>query len=356
MSAKTSKTRLRRADVAQELRKDIVTGRFPPGELMPTRVELLARFDVAPATLQAAMSTLLAEKFITVSKSRYGTRVCDTPPHLYQYEMVLPPAPHFASQYYKTLVGEAGRIDESGPRRISVFEGVAGHTDFERYRKITEDVQLRRVKGIFFTTGATEYKNTPLLSVPGMPRFAVAEKSQLLNVPKALFSMKSFFERAAEYLRSQGKRRPAILVPSAFSTEWEQDPIMRSLAAFDLEFQPYLLQYAAVAHPHSTRKCMQLLLQLPATRRPDSLIIADDNLVEPATAVLKAAGTATKGRFCVVAHANFPGLTLSHVPAMRLGFNVSALLNMALEAIDEQSLGRHVPMFRLIPSVFEQEL
>jgi DNA-binding LacI/PurR family transcriptional regulator len=356
MSTRKTNRRLYRDNLADALRHDIVDGKFQPGDLIPTRVDLLARFNVAPATLQAAMHTLLDEGFIAVSASRYGTRVADHPPHLYHYVMVLPPRPHFESQYYKTLVAEAARIAGRGPMRISVFEGVAGHDDFESYSKITENVKHRRIKGVFFSTGATEYKDTPLLTTPGIPRFAVGEQYELPTVPKAQFSLSSFFERAASYLQAQGRRRPAILAHSAFNPSWQQDPIRRSLESCGLEFHSYLLQYGDVTHPESIRQCMQLLLQLPAAKRPDSLIIADDNLVEPATGVLKAEGGATNGKLTVVAHANFPIATPSQVPAVRLGFDVSALLQMALSAIDAQSEGRNVPMFRQIPAVFEHEL
>jgi len=57
-----------------------------------------------------------------------------------------------------------------------------------------------------------------------------------------------------------------------------------------------------------------------------------------------------------VAHANFPLPTPCHVPVVRLGFDTRALLNMALEGIDEQWLGRKVAMFRHSPAVFENEL
>ncbi len=348
--------RLRRNDLARILLADIVAGKFGPGELIPTRTELLKRFDVAPATLQAAMDILIAENFITVSASRYGTRVAEYPPHLYNYTMVLPPSPHFASQYYKALTQQAEKITATGPQRINIFEGVAGHDDFERYHTFADDVRFRRIKGIFFTTGATEYQNTLLLTQPDMPRFAVAENYELPGVSKASFDQNVFFKRAASYLKAQGRQRPAVLGHSAFNPAWLQNPILQSIRKAELKTESHLVQFADVAHPIATAQAMRLLLELPPARRPDSLIIADDNLVEPATQVLKDAGSALGSKFLVVAHANFPTPTTSHVPAKRLGFDIAALLNLAIQAIDNQYEGKSVPMFQAVSPVFEDEL
>ena len=357
MTAKPKKRkRASRHDVVAALRRDIVAGRFTPGAMMPTRIELLQRFNAAPATLQAAMNVLIAEGFITVSASRHGTRIALAPPHLTHYKLILPPVPHSASHYYTTLTNEAERIASTGPRRIGLFEGIAGHDDFDAYRQIVEDVRLRRIRGLIFATGATEYKDTPLLTEPGMPRLAVAEDYELAGVPKLHLSVDSFFDRAAAYLRAQGKRRPAILVHSGFSPLWLEAPIRTRLHAHGLAFDPWLVQFADIKCPQSCNTFIQLVMRLPAAQRPDCLIVADDNLVDPATRALAAEPSAASRRLCIVAHANFPRPTPCHVPAVRLGFDIGALLTTALHAIDEQSEGRPVPPFREIPAVFDHEL
>ena len=57
------------------------------------------------------------------------------------------------------------------------------------------------------------------------------------------------------------------------------------------------------------------MLHGPAHDRPDALVITDDNLVPAATAGVLAAGRRVPADLEVVAHANFPHVTPSAVPA-----------------------------------------
>ncbi len=347
--------RLRRHDLIKIMRNEIVGGNYGPGELIPTRTALLERFGVAPATLQKAMDVLIAEGFLSVTASRYGTRVSEYPPHLYYYTMVLPPQPHFASQYYKAIIAQAEKINREGPYHISIFEGVAGHDDFERYQKVADDVKFRRTKGIFFATSANEYARTPLLQQTDMPRFAIADSHDLPKVPKANFSLTSFFQRAILHLKQKNVKRVAVLTQANLNRDWTEKTIVEMLGAVGFPTDMYLIQCMTVLNKLSARHCTELMLQLPPERLPDGLIIADDNLVEAVTGQISA-HSALAARMEIVAHANFPLPTTCHLPATRLGFDVERVFCLGMDAIDAQSKGESVPMFRDIPAVFEDEL
>lgn len=60
--------------VTQALGIDILQGRFPPGEVLPTEDELLRRFRVSRTALREALKTLAAKGMI-LPKTRVGTRV-----------------------------------------------------------------------------------------------------------------------------------------------------------------------------------------------------------------------------------------------------------------------------------------
>ncbi|MGW6541913.1 GntR family transcriptional regulator [Streptomyces massasporeus] len=47
--------------VADELRRRLDAGQYPPGERFPAVVELAAELDVAPSTVQKAVAALRAE-------------------------------------------------------------------------------------------------------------------------------------------------------------------------------------------------------------------------------------------------------------------------------------------------------
>lgn len=346
-----------RHSVAKQLRRDIVEHRFKPGELLPTRVDLMKRFNVAPVTMQAAMQQLLSEGFISVSAARYGTRVSLSPPHLCRYEMILPPAPRSKSNYYQALINEANRISSINPDRlISVFDGVQGHADFEKYRKIVDDVRLRRLAGLFFATSLTEYHDTPLLTSPDLPRFAIAAEGQLHGVPKADFNFNEFFKRAVARLAEHGVHCPAVLAESSVAAGWLTNPIMFTLREFGMTTPEPWVQFAYMSSPGAIEQSVRLLFFEQNASQPDGLIIADDNLVEPATRTLREIMGSRADSIPVVAHANFPTVTRSHIRAWRLGVDIRALFNTAMAAIDDQCNSKPTTMFQLIPNVFEEEI
>lgn len=62
--------------VVGQLGRDIVSGRFPPGSLLPNDAELLERFKVSRTVLREALKTLSA-KGMLVARARIGTRVTE---------------------------------------------------------------------------------------------------------------------------------------------------------------------------------------------------------------------------------------------------------------------------------------
>ena len=67
-------TRSAHGMVTQALAVDILSGRFPPGEVLPVEDELLRRFGVSRTALREALKTLAAKGMI-LPKARVGTRV-----------------------------------------------------------------------------------------------------------------------------------------------------------------------------------------------------------------------------------------------------------------------------------------
>jgi DNA-binding LacI/PurR family transcriptional regulator len=81
-----------------------------------------------------------------------------------------------------------------------------------------------------------------------------------------------------------------------------------------------------------------LLMHSNQTERPDALLITDDNLIEPVTAGLVAAGVRVPDDLEIVAHCNFPWPAPTHLPITRVGYNVRRLLADCIASIDRQRL------------------
>jgi hypothetical protein len=99
-------------------------------------------------------------------------------------------------------------------------------------------------------------------------------------------------------------------------------------------------------------QAVRLLLDRPDAERPEALLIADDNLVLPAAAAIRASGGTRPG--IVVAHANFPAPP-PPIPCRRLGFDSRRILRQALLQLERMRLGQP-PGGVEIPLQFEDEL
>jgi DNA-binding FadR family transcriptional regulator len=71
------KARSNHDHVARLLGRDILSGAFKPGELLPSEAALMNRFQLSRTILREAMKTLSAKGLVD-SKTRVGTRVLDS--------------------------------------------------------------------------------------------------------------------------------------------------------------------------------------------------------------------------------------------------------------------------------------
>ena len=78
-------------DVADKLKEDIMSGRYPIGSFLPTETELEATFNVSKITVRKAIELLAADEYVEKRSGR-GTTVLSNRPynkHLQKYEAVL---------------------------------------------------------------------------------------------------------------------------------------------------------------------------------------------------------------------------------------------------------------------------
>jgi DNA-binding LacI/PurR family transcriptional regulator len=99
-------------------------------------------------------------------------------------------------------------------------------------------------------------------------------------------------------------------------------------------------------------------MRLPAGERPDGLIVADDNLVEHASAGIVDAMVRVPDDLEMVAHCNFPWPTPSVVKARRLGYDAREVVDACIRLLDRQRehRGQRMSQTQPIPARFEDEL
>src|SRR5262245_24538533 len=78
---------VKRSESVGALRQDLIKGRYAPGTRLPTRADLIDRFDASAMTVQTAVDRLKKDGFV-IARGRQGTFVADHPPHLHRYGLV----------------------------------------------------------------------------------------------------------------------------------------------------------------------------------------------------------------------------------------------------------------------------
>lgn len=336
--------------VADRLREKIVKGRWKPGSRLPSRVTLFRELGTCLATLQKAMDQLAAEGFIEVGPRKNGTRVASHPPHLTQYRLVFPYGPDDWGQFWHAL--EAAARQRSTPQQeFLCFYGLAGHRDIAEYRDIVQEVETRRVAGLIFASSADEFRNTPLLDKPGLPRVAIAGKGYLPGIPKVEVDLQSFMQQAVNTLVVRGRTRIALLSASIAGNMG--DLFGRAMAERGLKSRPAWEQFASRRTPMGARHIMELLMHPGQPERPDGLIVSDDNLLTATAEGLVAAGVRVPEDLDVVALTNFPLLVQSAIPVTRIGFDIPAILDVLVQRLEQVRRGEKPPEMTSFPAVME---
>ncbi len=343
--------------IAKRLRQDIVSGRLAPGTRLPNRGELAKHYDASLVTVQAAVKYLIEEGFVDVGARMHGSFVAERPPHLHHYKLLFPYDPSHRGEFWRVLRDQAASIAEASEREFSFFYGLGGHRDIESYRELVEDVRSERVAGLIFASGALEFKGTPILDQPGIPRVALAAEYELPGMPRMHVDHASFFARALDALVAQGRRRIAVLYgssPNDSNSEVEK-ACLAAMTERGLPVNPVWLQFADTFSPLSARRCLHLMLQRPVKDRPDGLILADDNFIPSAIQGILESGVQVPEELAVVALANFPVGIAAAVPVTRIGFDHKAMLETLAGWIDKLRDGGQPPKFQTVPAIGEDE-
>jgi len=347
----------KQVSVVSELRTRIVKGILPLGAKLPTRSELEQQFGVSTATLQGAMDHLARDGFIE-SKGRSGTFVVKTPPWLSTYALLIAdhPSSNASSQFWTAILNEAYKLDKNGMTKLPVFYGFGPvhlrPDDFADYNRIVKDLRAQRLGGLIFVTNPDYFEGTPLIS-ERVTSVAVKTAS-VFGIPSVYPDMVALVERSLDYFQALGRRRVAVVgLDLSFTGRYTLQRLEAAIASRGMTTRPFWNLQLEPAQPQGVQACADLLMH--CAERPDSLLIADDNLVPNFTAGLLASRVRIPDDLEIVAHANFPWPTQSMVPVRRIGFDIHRLLEVCIEIIAAQRDGKPVPELTLLPPVMQDE-
>lgn len=341
-------------NVLRTIRGRIVKGVYLRSHRLPTWSELGEEFGVGVGTVQRAIDRLVDDGFVTL-KARKGTFVAESPPHLCNYGVVIPQLERW-SRYYMALQGavESTRTDSIRFKEYYISQDVGPHGDMAR---LCSDVRNHRLAGLILVGSRPNievFEGTPVLDEPGTARVLIEDLPEF-GLPVVATSESSFMDKSVEYLFSKNRRRIAHL---RMDFSWENlEEFERNLNERGVETQPYwILPIPAGTIFRGVAHLVNMMMQMERDKRPDALIIHDDNLVEHTAAGLMAAGMKVPDDIEVVAMCNFPAPVPTMVPIKHLGYDVRLILKKCLQVLSMQQDGRTAPVMTRIPAMFESEL
>jgi DNA-binding transcriptional regulator YhcF (GntR family) len=346
--------------VMEAVRREIVSGRYPPGAALPTRIEMESRFGVSRNTVQRAMSLLHRDGFIRMAGRRM-TYVASRPPHLCRYALVLREFPsdrHFYwTRYQQSLVEQAAIAGADGTRTVEVFYGISDEQhETPAFEALREAIAAQRLAGVVFIEDAGTKLHPRAAREAGVPCVVLThtplEPDPTAGMDRIPVDGDGFVLRAVEAMAEKSRRGVAVLAHAL-----QGDVALRITRELDrrgIVTHRRWNQRVDLNHPESAANIMELLFHAGQDERPDGLIVTDDNLVEPALAGLRAAGVQPGAGAVIVAHCNFPRRIGGDPEVRWLGYDVRRMLRTALEDIDARRRGE-TPAPAAIPVQFEEE-
>lgn len=305
----------------------IVSGIWKPGDRLPTRVEFEQQFSTTAMTVNAALHPLVKEEFLESSR-KLGTRVHKMPPPFAHYALLFTETEVHSETELKmrTAIGSAAdMLEQEQSITFRRYHAFSMHTDNPAFRQLEEDIRHRRMAGIIFVNWAYGMEQAPLLEKITLPMLAIVSHEVHPKIRTIRYELEQLYDAMFRHLRGNSSRRPAVIAI----------PGLKQFFQDRQWFPPEFIQYATSKDAWTAGNLIRLLFSLPDGRRPDGLLVADDNLV-PSTleALTELLGRDAAARLPIAVHANFPAPPPPGLPVSRFGFSQTDLLKQALAWIN----------------------
>lgn len=163
-----TKRRNKSESISEELRRGILDGKYPPGSLLSSNIQLAADFDVAPLTANRALNKLVAEGLV-IRKRGHGSYVAERPlsssKPVYRIGIMetgnyLNPAQIAAMKTFsESMIQHIGRLGHQA--QIIPYADICAGADSER--------ELRKMNGFLLNSSCYDDKTEKLLSSLEVP-------------------------------------------------------------------------------------------------------------------------------------------------------------------------------------------
>jgi|GEM_PF-7014741 len=339
--------------VAARLRHSIRTGRYRPGQQLPSRQDLEKSLGVSLVTVQSALEQLARER-VVYTRGRRGTFISEDPRSMNRVAIALLDDHAQSPLYLGKLVAQAHRLAQRQPITFEVYNYLASaDRDAERER-LLRDAHQHRLAGVIFAEHLVHPFGYLADQLPAsIPRVVLTSGTEP-GMPAVWVDHAQMLSLMWEQVKQCRRQRVAVL--TTLGEFGRRDPnvmidLMRRAGLKPVE--PWIIPISP-AEPHTVTAIVRLLLHGSPKDRPDAIVLTDQYLEAPALTGLMMEGVAPGRDLDLITQANFP--ITGHQPAAvrRVGFNLQTVLERALDILTDPPATDST--LSLIPAVPEAEV
>ncbi len=324
--------------ILRQIRRRITDGHYPPGTPLPTVDAIAAEHEIDTRSAKAVLTELTAEGFLEPDTDG-GLAVAAKPPHLHGIGLVFSSSPKSPDwgHFWTCLVAAAEQLS-SDDHQLRVYYSASHQEGNPQFQNLIRDCSQHRLAGLIFGSAPYYLKQTAPLTQIGLARVTIASKPFTSDIPAVDLEKHAFYDKALSRFAQRGRKRVALILPSSVPLAHENE-FLEAVAGHGLTTADELRQGISLKHPQWAGRTVQLLMTLPAGRRPDCMLITDDNLAPAAIQGVLDAGFSVPDDLDIVAHANFPHVTETPVPVIRLGYDAGDIIRACIAELDRQLAG-----------------
>lgn len=297
-------------EILSHLRKRIVSGEFPPGSKLPNRPELLMEYSVSAGAFQKCINQLIKWGFLE-SRGMKGVCITANPPYLSRFALILPvyKSGGLEDTLFQAVLLELPAFQERHPGISFEFYHV-GHPenpDQKELERLQNDASLGLLAGgVFFSFVPAREVQTKLSDFP-IIIISKSPEDTFHNYPLISFDLVELFRMCRNSLLKQKCKRIAILAHSMLSLE--RITKISEIISDGKAFTPpewILGLFHETGRPILKRNLIRLLFSGPSSKRPDSLIVLNENLLPFVHDALQELSLLPGEDVMIASHCNYP--------------------------------------------------
>jgi DNA-binding LacI/PurR family transcriptional regulator len=345
-SKRRKKQNTKTGQIVVDIRQQIVTGRYQPGDKLPTYDVFSKEYQASKMTIQMAFNQLKADGFVE-SVVRQGLFVANRPPHVNRFALLLPVHEEH-NRYWRILIDEAVRYT----RRIGYeLEVVNGIDEADKRAGLREEIAKRRFAGLILACKPLTYDLSDIMNDATIPKatFSSLTSPSTINIK---VDTKELAEKSLDYFAASSRKRVAYITCYGLSSSY--GTFLQGVKARGMETCE-AWQFA-LENPEMADNVVQLLMSLPKERRPDALLLDDDNIEESAHRGLIKSGVKIPEELDVLCYCNWGHSHRKLFPLKYIGFDIAAGIAQSIDFFTTFSDNPVPAKACVLPALFEHEL